>query len=170
MTKEFFPSSPSSIDGADGSRTHSLLLMTKLYSWRPVESGRIMVQTPFLSGPVRRACFGSHWLKLPAIATLFAEGAKSEKRTPLLITSGAGDLGAQPVSRRRMKILIQDRLNMVFSLSRQIVAARFFLILQLYHHSAVSPCIVDLLLKDQFIFFVTYLCSARLTANNCEKK
>ncbi len=111
MTKEFFPSSPSSIDGAAGSRNHSLLLMTKRYSWRPVEIGRIMVQRPFLSGPVRWSCSGSHWLKLPAMVTLFAEGAKSEKRTPLLNTSGAGDLGAQPMRRRRRTIFIKERLH-----------------------------------------------------------
>jgi hypothetical protein len=139
-TKEFFPSSPSSIDGAAGSRTHSLLLMTKWYSCRPVESGRIMVQRPFLSGPVRWACSGSHWLKLPAMVTLFAEGAKSEKRTPLLNTSGAGDLGAQPVSRRRRTIFIKERLHIVVPCCRDTsLQCILCLALLLYHHHRESP-------------------------------
>lgn len=142
MTKEFFPSSPSSIDGAAGSRTHSLLLMTKWYSWRPAESGRIIVQSPFLSGPVRWACSGSHWLKLPAIVTLFAEGAKSEKRTPLLNTSGAGDLGVQPVNRSRMIIYIIERLRISIPCCRDApLQCALCLASLLYHRHTDSPYI-----------------------------
>lgn len=83
-----------------------------------------MVHAPLSSGPERTSSV-CQWLKLPAIATLFASGSLIENRTPFATVFGARLGAAHPYKRRGNKRYPQrNRLMYLYVILASLVCMR----------------------------------------------